>query len=100
MAGQEPCSRWLGTLGEDQLAWVTADLKERSASIPIVVLAHVPLWTIYEPWGGGTEDAEELMSELRCFGSHQIVRKVEGNMTFLTARSTFYPQLFSSAMTL
>jgi hypothetical protein len=54
MAGQEPCSRWLGTLGEDQLAWMAADLKGLSASIPIVVLAHVPLWTIYEPWGGGT----------------------------------------------
>ena len=49
MAGQEACSRWLGTLGEDQLAWVAADLRGRSANIPIVVFAHMPLWTIYEP---------------------------------------------------
>ncbi|MGO8828422.1 MAG: metallophosphoesterase family protein [Steroidobacteraceae bacterium] len=90
----------LGTLGQDQLAWVAADLKARSASTPIVVFAHMPLWTIYEPWGWGTGDADQLMSQLRRFGSvtvlnghiHQIVQKVEGNVTFHTARSTAYPQ--------
>ena len=90
----------LGTLGPDQLAWVAADLKARSASTPIVVFAHMPLWTIYEPWGWGTGDADQLMSQLRRFGSvtvlnghiHQIVQKVEGNVTFHTARSTAYPQ--------
>src|SRR3984893_11505207 len=90
----------LGTLGPEQLSWVTADLKGRSASTPIVIFAHMPLWTIYEPWGWGTGDAEQLMMQLRRFGSvtvlnghiHQIVEKVEGNMTFHTARSTAYPQ--------
>jgi 3',5'-cyclic AMP phosphodiesterase CpdA len=90
----------LGTLGEEQLAWVAADLKGRSASTPIVVFAHMPLWTIYEPWGWGTGDADQLLSQLRRFGSvtvlnghiHQIVQKIEGNMTFHTARSTSYPQ--------
>ena len=90
----------LGTLGSDQLAWVAADLKGRSSSTPIVVFAHMPLWTIYEPWGWGTGDADQLMSQLRRFGSvtvlnghiHQIVQKVEGNVTFHTARSTAYPQ--------
>jgi 3',5'-cyclic AMP phosphodiesterase CpdA len=90
----------LGTLGADQIAWVTADLKARSSSTPVVVFAHMPLWTIYEPWGWGTGDADQLMSQLRRFGSvtvlnghiHQIVQKVEGNMTFHTARSTSYPQ--------
>ncbi len=90
----------LGTLGDEQLTWVAADLKGRSSSTPIVVFAHMPLWTIYEPWGWGTGDADQLMSQLRRFGSvtvlnghiHQIVQKVEGNMTFHTARSTSYPQ--------
>ena len=90
----------LGTLGPEQLAWVAADLKGRSASTPIVVFAHMPLWTIHEPWGWGTGDAQELMTHLRRFGSvtvlnghiHQIVQKVEGNITFHTARSTAYPQ--------
>jgi len=90
----------LGTMGSEQLAWVAADLKGRSSSTPIVVFAHMPLWTIYEPWGWGTGDADQLMSQLRRFGSvtvlnghiHQIVQKVEGNVTFHTARSTAYPQ--------
>ncbi len=90
----------LGTLGAEQLAWVAADLKGRSASTPVVVFAHLPLWTIYEPWGWGTGDAGALMAQLKRFGSvtvlnghiHQIVQKVEGNITFHTARSTAYPQ--------
>jgi 3',5'-cyclic AMP phosphodiesterase CpdA len=90
----------LGTLGAEQLAWVAEDLKGRSASTPIVVFAHMPLWTVYEPWGWGTGDADQLMEQLRRFGSvtvlnghiHQIMQKVEGNVTFHTARSTAYPQ--------
>src|SRR6201985_199059 len=90
----------LGTLGSEQLAWVAADLKGRSSSTPVVVFAHMPLWTIYEPWGWGTGDADQLMSQLRRFGSvtvlnghiHQIVQKVEGNMAFHTATSTAFPQ--------
>jgi 3',5'-cyclic AMP phosphodiesterase CpdA len=90
----------LGALGDDQLAWLTSDLAGRSASQPIVVFAHMPLWTIYEPWGWGTAEGEQIATLLRRFGSvtvlnghiHQIVRKVEGNITFHTARSTAYPQ--------
>jgi len=90
----------LGTLGAEQIAWLAADLKARSASTPIVVFAHMPLWTIYEPWGWGTGDADQVLGMLRRFGSvtvlnghiHQIVQKVEGNVTFHTARSTAYPQ--------
>jgi 3',5'-cyclic AMP phosphodiesterase CpdA len=90
----------LAALGTEQLEWLEADLKGRSASIPVVVFAHMPMWNIYEPWGWGTADAEQAMGYLRRFGSvtvinghiHQIVQKVEGNITFHTARSTAYPQ--------
>jgi hypothetical protein len=90
----------LGALGHEQLEWVEADLKGRSSSTPIVVFAHMPLWTVYEAWGWGTGDAEQLLGYLRRFGSvtilnghiHQIVQKVEGHITFHTARSTAYPQ--------
>ncbi len=90
----------LGALGAPQLEWLEADLKARSASTPIVVFAHMPLWTIYEPWGWGTADADQAMGYLRRFGSvtvlnghiHQIVQKVEGHITFHTARSSAYPQ--------
>jgi 3',5'-cyclic AMP phosphodiesterase CpdA len=90
----------LGAFGPDQLAWLKNDLASRGSSTPIVVFAHMPMWTILESWGWGTGDAEEALSYLRRFGSvtilnghiHQIVQKVEGNITFHTARSTAYPQ--------
>jgi hypothetical protein len=89
----------LATLGPEQLAWVKDDLKGHTASTPLVVFAHMPLWSIYEPWGWGTGDAGELLEELKRFGSvtvlnghiHQIVQKVEGHVTFHTARSTAFP---------
>lgn len=90
----------LGALGDDQLAWLENDLNARSSSTPIVVFAHMPLWSVYEPWGWGTGDADRAMAALRRFGSvtvlnghiHQIMQKVEGNITFHTARSMAYPQ--------
>ncbi|HEY3808554.1 MAG TPA: metallophosphoesterase, partial [Steroidobacteraceae bacterium] len=63
----------LGTLGAEQIEWVIADLKGRSASTPIVVFAHMPLWTIYEPWGWGTGDADQLLAPLRRFGSVTVL---------------------------
>jgi 3',5'-cyclic AMP phosphodiesterase CpdA len=90
----------LGFLGADQLAWLAKDLSGQSASTPIVVFAHIPLWTIYPQWGWGTDDSAQALAMLKPFGSvtvlnghiHQIIQKVEGNMTFHTARSTAFPQ--------
>ena len=90
----------MGDLGAEQLEWLEADLKGRSASSPIVLFAHIPLWTIYPEWGWGTDDAAQALTYLKRFGSvtvlnghiHQIMQKVEGNVTFHTARSTAFPQ--------
>jgi 3',5'-cyclic AMP phosphodiesterase CpdA len=90
----------LASLGDEQLAWLKDDLSGRSASQPIVIFAHMPMWTIYEPWGWGSGDSDQMLALVRRFGSvtvlnghiHQIVSKVEGNVTFHTARSTAYPQ--------
>ena len=90
----------LGRLGADQLTWLADDLKDKSSSTPIVVFAHIPLWTVYAEWGWGTDDGLQALNLLKRFGSvtvlnghiHQIVQKVEGNMTFHTARSTCFPQ--------
>jgi 3',5'-cyclic AMP phosphodiesterase CpdA len=90
----------LGNLGAEQLAWLADDVKGLSAETPIVVFAHIPLWTIYPEWGWGTDDSAQALSLLRRFGSvtvlnghiHQIMQKVEGNVTFHTARSTAFPQ--------
>ena len=90
----------LGNLGAEQLEWLEADVKGRSASTPIVVFAHIPLWTVYPDWGWGTDDGAQALSYLKRFGSvtvlnghiHQVMQKVEGNVTFHTARSTAFPQ--------
>ncbi|MGY3453618.1 metallophosphoesterase family protein [Bradyrhizobium sp. USDA 4353] len=90
----------LGNLGAEQLAWLEQDLKGRSRSTPIVVFAHIPLWTVYPQWGWGTEDGGRALDMLKGFGSvtvlnghiHQVMQKVEGNVTFHTARSTAFPQ--------
>jgi 3',5'-cyclic AMP phosphodiesterase CpdA len=90
----------LGNLGNEQLDWLDNDLKGRSASTPIVVFAHIPLWVVYPQWGWGTDDGERALGMLKRFGSvtvlnghiHQIIQKVEGNVAFHTARSTAFPQ--------
>jgi 3',5'-cyclic AMP phosphodiesterase CpdA len=90
----------LGNLGDEQLEWLEADLKSRSASTPIVVFAHIPLWVVYKDWGWGTEDGGRALEYLKRFGSvtvlnghiHQVMQKVEGNVTFHTAQSTAFPQ--------
>ena len=89
----------LAALGDEQLAWLKADLSRVSHSTPVIVLAHIPLWTIWEPWGWGTADSEQAMSLLRPFGSvtvlnghiHQVLQKVEGNVALHTAMSLAYP---------
>jgi hypothetical protein len=90
--------QWL--LGADQIAWLADDLRTVRNSTPIVVFAHVPLWTIYAKWGWGTSDTAAALPLFRRFGSvtflnghiHQIVQKVEGNIAYHTARSTAFPQ--------
>ncbi len=90
----------MGRLGADQIAWLKADLQGKADSTPIVVFAHIPLWTVYADWGWGTDDADQATQLLRRFGSvtvlnghiHQVAQKVEGDITFHTARSTAFPQ--------
>ena len=90
----------LGSLGPEQLAWIEKDLQPLSPSVPIIVFAHIPLWSVYPEWGWGTEDSGQVLSLLKRFGSvtvlnghiHQTMQKVEGSITFHTACSTAFPQ--------
>ena len=90
----------LGVLGQEQLDWLQKDLAGLSKSTPIVVFAHIPLWTIYPQWGWGTDDSALALAMLKPFGSvtvlnghiHQAMQKIEGNITFHTARATAFPQ--------
>lgn len=89
-----------GLLGRDQLEWARADLKRLTKTTPIVVFAHIPLYAAYPDWGWTTDDYAELLTMLRPFDSvtvlnghiHQVLSKVDGNVTFFTASSTAFPQ--------
>jgi Icc protein len=90
----------LGSLGSGQLRWLEDDVRRLKSSTPVVVFAHIPLWTVYPDWGWGTDDSEQALGYLKRFGSvsvlnghiHQIMQKVEGHVTFHTALSTAFPQ--------
>jgi len=90
----------LGSLGKEQLEWLEHDVKNLKSSTPIVIFAHIPLWSIYPEWGWGTDDSAQALSYLKRFGTvsvlnghiHQVMQKVEGNVTFHTAMSTAFPQ--------
>jgi 3',5'-cyclic-AMP phosphodiesterase len=90
----------MGALGAEQLEWLEGDVKRLKSSTPIVVFAHIPLWSVYPEWGWGTDDSARALSYLKRFGSvsvlnghiHQVMQKVEGNVTFHTAMSTAFPQ--------
>jgi 3',5'-cyclic-AMP phosphodiesterase len=90
----------MGKLGQAQLDWLKQDLAPLKSSAPIVLFAHIPLWAVYPTWGWGTSDSKQAFAMLKRFGSvtvlnghiHQIMQKVEGNVTFHTAMSTAFPQ--------
>ena len=90
----------LGNLGKEQLEWLEKDVRGLSSSTPIVVFAHIPLWSVYPDWGWGTDDGAQALSYLKRFGSvtvlnghiHQVLQKVEGKVSFHTAMSTAFPQ--------
>ena len=90
----------MGALGAEQIDWLERDVKRLKNSTPIVVFAHIPLWSVYPEWGWGTDDSARALSYLKRFGSvsvlnghiHQVMQKVEGNVTFHTAMSTAFPQ--------
>ena len=90
----------LGSLGHEQLEWMEDDVKHLKSSTPIVVFAHIPLWSVYPEWGWGTDDSAQALAYLKKFGSvtvlnghiHQTMQKVEGSVTFHTAMSTAFPQ--------
>lgn len=87
------------SLGDEQIAWLKKDLARVSHSTPVVVLAHIPMWTVYAPWGWGTADADQAIALLKPYGSvtvlnghiHQVLQKVEGNVALHTAMSLAYP---------
>jgi calcineurin-like phosphoesterase family protein len=51
-------------IGEEQLAWLAADLKQRSPDAPIVVLTHRPLFDLAPQWDWATRDGAKAIDLL------------------------------------
>lgn len=89
----------LGHLGPDQVEFVRRDLQPLGNDTPVVVFSHIPLTSVYSPWGWGTDDALQVLTMMRRFSSvtcinghiHQLFTKTEGNVSFHSARATAYP---------
>ena len=62
----------MGSLGAEQLEWLEKDLKGKSASTPLIIFAHIPLWSVYPEWGWGTEDGTQALALLKRTGSEAL----------------------------
>src|ERR1700683_2518174 len=63
----------LGSLGREQLEWLEKDVKTLKSSTPIVVFAHIPLWSVYPEWGWGTDHSAQALSYLKRFGTVSVL---------------------------
>lgn len=90
----------MGLIGSEQLEWIRKDLDAQKRTTPIVVFGHVPLYTVYQPWGWLTEDGGKVVAMLQRFDNvtvlnghiHQVLEHTEGKIRFRTAAGTAYPQ--------
>jgi hypothetical protein len=53
-----------GSLGDDQIAWLAADLKKLDKAQPIVVLTHRPLFDLKPDWDWATRDGAKVVELL------------------------------------
>ena len=89
----------LGRLGEERIDWLEKDLRGGSASTPLIVFTHMPLWDLYPEWGWGTDDSARALTFVKRFGSvtvlnghvHQVLQEGRGASDFHTAMWTAFP---------
>ncbi|HEX9397881.1 MAG TPA: metallophosphoesterase [Burkholderiales bacterium] len=86
-------------IGDEQLAWLEADLKKQPAEARIVVLTHRPLFPLYPQWDWATRDGEraiELLMPHRnvtvFYGHiHQENHFKTGHIEHHSAKSLIFP---------
>jgi hypothetical protein len=86
-------------IGDEQLAWLAADLKGQSAGKPIVVFTHRPLFDLVPQWDWATRDgakAVELLMPYRnvtvFYGHiHQEHHHMTGHIAHHAAKGLMFP---------
>jgi hypothetical protein len=86
-------------IGDEQLAWMKADLAGRPADSPIVVLTHRPLFDLEPRWDWATRDGAQAVAILMKYPKvtvfyghiHQEHHHMTGHIAHHSARSLIFP---------
>jgi len=86
-------------IGEEQLAWLAADLKRRPAAAPIVVFTHRPLFDLVPQWDWATRDGAKAIELLMPFKNvtvfyghiHQEHHQMTGHIAHHAAKGLMFP---------
>lgn len=88
----------MANVGDEQIAWLKADLAGLDAETPIVVFAHRPLWALKPEWDWTTPDGDKVIAVLTPYHNvtvffghiHQELSHMTGNIPHYSARSTMF----------
>lgn len=86
-------------IGEEQLAWLAADLKLQAPDARIVVFTHRPLFDLYPQWDWATRDGAEAIALLMPHANitvfyghiHQENHHMTGHIAHHSANSLIFP---------
>jgi 3',5'-cyclic AMP phosphodiesterase CpdA len=86
-------------LGDEQLAWLAADLKQRKPDDRIVVLTHRPLFDLKPDWDWTTADGAKAIELLMPYSNvvvlyghiHQENHHMTGHIAHHAAKSLIFP---------
>jgi len=86
-------------IGDEQLAWLRADLATRDKAAPIVVLTHRPLFDLVPKWDWATRDGAQAIEMLMPYSNvtvfyghiHQEHHHMTGHIAHHSAKSLIFP---------
>lgn len=82
--GIHPDRTWTGQVGEEQVAWLKADLEKTGKNTPVVVISHVPLVTgsisyvTRQEWSSKTNNVGSLLDTLMVTDADQVIELLLG----------------------
>jgi Calcineurin-like phosphoesterase len=87
-------------IGEEQLAWLKADLATQAADARIVVFTHRPLFDLYPQWDWATRDGAQAIELLMPYRNvtvfyghiHQEHHQMTGHIAHHSAKSLIFAQ--------
>ena len=86
-------------IGDEQLAWLAADLSQRPRNAPIVVLTHRPLFDLAPKWDWATRDGAQVVDALMPYPNvtvfyghiHQENHHMTAHIAHHAAKSLIFP---------